>query len=136
VTLLIAALMATFAQDAVPLRAVDSGIVSQIDEREEAAVRTAAEWRALWARHAPDAALPAVDFDQETVVAVFLGTRPTAGYGVQIVEAVRGAGGELTVRFRERRPAGDAITAQVITSPFAIVALPRTAAPIRFERIG
>jgi protease stability complex PrcB-like protein len=42
--------------------------------------------------------------------------------------------GVLVVQYRETRPAGDAITAQVITSPFAIVALPKFAGDVRFER--
>ena len=58
------------------------------------------------------------------VVGVFLGSRPTAGFGVEIVSA-REEQGALVVRYRETRPAADAIAAQVLTSPYHLVAVPK-----------
>jgi hypothetical protein len=121
-----------------PFRVVERGVQSVVDDRREAVARTAAEWAALYKQHEPDKPLPAVDFSREIIVAVFIGSRPTGGYGVEIAGVGAGTDGAVTVRYRERRPAGDAITAQVITSPYVIAAVPRPAAattPIRFERI-
>ncbi len=78
--------------------------------------------------------LPAVDFAREAVAAVFLGTRPTGGYGVEIVGAGQKAGA-FVVQYRETKPGADAIAAQVITSPFLLVAMPKVDGDVTFERL-
>ncbi|GGR85613.1 protease complex subunit PrcB family protein [Deinococcus sedimenti] len=60
-----------------------------------------------------------------TLIGVFLGQRPTGGYGVQVLSA-SGSTGSLTLRVRLTAPAPGAILAQVITSPWAIVSVPGT----------
>jgi hypothetical protein len=107
--------------------------MSHVEAPGEAVARTAAEWTALWRRHAGDAPAPPVDFARRTVVAVFLGSRPTAGYGVEIT-GTRQQGGALIVAWREGRPDPGQITAQIITSPAHIVSVPKFAGEIRFEK--
>ncbi|MDK2013767.1 MULTISPECIES: protease complex subunit PrcB family protein [unclassified Deinococcus] len=58
-----------------------------------------------------------------TLIGVFLGQRPTGGYGVQVVSAIS-SGTQLTLRIRLTAPVPGAILAQVITSPWAIVSVP------------
>lgn len=118
----------------VELVTVAQGAMSNIEEPRQAVVRAAAEWQALWKEHDAQSAVPSVDFAQSIVVAVFLGTRPSAGFAVEIT-AVKGDGSRAVVEYRERRPARDAITAQVITSPFHIVRLARGSGTIEFRRV-
>ena len=61
------------------LRTIDKGTESNVDDAKTVVVRDAAAWKKLWQGHAPDRALPAVDFSREMVVAVFMGSRPTSG---------------------------------------------------------
>lgn len=117
----------------VPIRTLDKGPQSQIDERQEAVVRTADEWAALWTRHAGTRPRPAVDFAREMVVALFVGSRPTAGFDVEIVGA-RDEGGTLIVQYREKPPRAGAVTAQVLTAPYHLVAVPRHET-VRFEPV-
>jgi hypothetical protein len=98
-------------------------------------VRTAAEWQALWKQHASEGTPPTVDFNQSTVVAVFLGSRPTTGFAVEIT-AAKTEGTRTIVEYLERQPPRDAIVAEVLTSPFHIVRLPRTAGPVEFRRLS
>jgi len=121
-------------QPSLAVRDVDRGDHSNIDERREVAVRTTAEWTTLWQQHTPDRRRPAVDFPREMVVGVFLGSRPTAGFSAEVasVSIVEGA---LVVRYREKRPTGGGVTAQVITSPFHLVVVPARPGTVRFERI-
>jgi hypothetical protein len=114
------------------MRTIDQGPTSAIDSPREVVVRTAAEWQALWREHAPERQAPEVDFSRSMVVGVFLGSRPSAGYGVTIQEPEQ-AGDGLVVRYRESRPAPGAMTAQIMTAPFQLVAVPR-AATVRFEK--
>ena len=116
------------------MRLLDRGAHSNIDGARQVVVRDAAGWGALWKQHAGDRPMPAVDFAREAVAAVFLGTRPTGGFGVELVGAGQKAGA-FVVQYRETKPGGDAIAAQVITSPFLLVAMPKVDGDVKFERV-
>jgi hypothetical protein len=123
------------AQGGVGPRTIDKGDQSNIDTRREVVVRTPAEWQKLWQQHSPDRPMPSVDFSKEMVVGVFLGSRPTAGYGVAIVKTID-ANGVLHVQSRESAPGRDAITAQLLTFPYHLVAVAKSPSlDVRFEKI-
>jgi hypothetical protein len=132
--MMMAILLAAVLQATVPMRAIDKGTMSQIDGARQAVARSAAEWSTLWSQHAGDRARPAVDFNKEMVVAVFLGTRPTAGFSVEVVGA-REEGTTLVVSYRESRPQPGAVAAQVLTSPFHVVAVPKHG-DVKWERVS
>jgi len=116
------------------IRSLARGDQSNIDDARQVVARTSAEFDTLWRQHAPERPAPTVDFSREMVVGVFLGSRPTAGYGVDIL-GTREDQGTLVVQYRERRPARGMITAQVLTSAFQIVALPARTGEVKFERV-
>ncbi|MEX2536469.1 MAG: protease complex subunit PrcB family protein [Trueperaceae bacterium] len=68
--------------------------------------------------------VPEVAFERETVVALFLGTKPTGGYGLE-VERVSLEQGELIVDVRMSQPSADAFTTQALTSPWVMVRILR-----------
>ncbi len=86
-----------------PVRVVSRDAMSMVEEPKQAVARTASEWATLWRQHAGDTPLPKVDLNSRTVVAVFLGTRSSAGYTADIT-AVREATGALIVEWQEHRP--------------------------------
>lgn len=114
---------------------IAQGSQSNIDARQEAVVRTAAEWQALWRSHGGRDAVPAVDFATDMVVAVFAGSYSTGGYQLEIVSARR-EGKELVVEYVERRPAAGAILTQVVTFPFHIARVPRHEGLVTFRRVA
>ena len=65
---------------------------------------------------------------------VFLGTRPTAGFSVRIT-AVTAKDGGAVVEYVEGRPRPGGMTAQVITSPFHLVTVPRTIETVVFKQV-
>jgi PrcB C-terminal len=132
--ILIAVLAAGLLPSAMPMHTVDRGARSAIHAARQAVVRTDAEWTALWEAHAAQRPKPAVDFSKEMVVGVFLGSRPTAGFSVQITR-VSEEDGALVVEYRETRPRPDAITAQVLTSPFELVTVPQYGGEVRFKSV-
>ena len=115
-----------------PLRLLEKGDQSNVDDARQVTARTTAEWNTLWRRHSPDRDQPRVDFGRDMVLGIFLGSRTTAGFSVEIVSALVEQG-ILVVRFRETRPQTDRIIAQVITSPYHLVAVPRHSGDVRFE---
>jgi len=133
---MMAVLFAAILQATVPMRPIDKGVMSNVDAARQVSARTVAEWTTLWTQHAGERTRPNVDFSKEIVVAVFMGTRPTAGFSVEIV-GVREEGATLVVSYRETRPAPQALTAQVLTSPFHIVAVPKGATTgVKFEQVS
>lgn len=127
-------MLAVMLQGAGGVRVLDKGDQSNLDEPRQVVVRTQEEWNTLWRRHATERPQPGVDLSKEMVLGVFMGSRPTAGFAVEVASAVV-EGGVLVVNYRELRPGRDAITAQVLTSPYVIVAHPRHAGEVRFERV-
>lgn len=125
--------LATQAPDSSAVQIVARDMMSQIDQPRQAVARTPAEWSALWKQHSGEAAAAKVDLGARTIVAVFLGTRLSAGFAVDIT-GTRETGGVLTVLWSERRPSRDEVTAQILTSPMAIASIPRFAGEIRFEK--
>lgn len=113
------------------LRVLDRGGQSGIEEARQVVVTSPDQLDALWRRHSTRPR-PTIDFAKESVVGIFLGTRTTAGYGVEIVSIARSGPGTL-VRCREVAPPPDAVTAQLLTFPYIIVAVPTLALPVRFE---
>ena len=134
-TILLAFLLAGLVQQGGPvLRQLGKGDQSNVDDARQTVARTAEEYSTLWRLHAPDRPQPKVDFAKEMVVGVFMGSRPTAGFAIEIL-GTRDEAGTLVVQYRETRPARGMITAQVITSAYHIVAISSRPATVRFERI-
>jgi len=108
----------------VPLHTIAKGIRSGIREPSQIAIRNQTEWQQLWRQHSSastaPASLPTVDFDRELVAAVFLGEKPTGGYGVEISSA-EVADSSLTIFVKETSSKPGAIVTQAINQPFHIV---------------
>jgi PrcB C-terminal len=113
---------------------IDKGTQSNVDEARQVSIRTEAEWTRLWQQHKPDRPKPTIDFSKEMVLGVFMGSRSTGGFAVEILGAEE-AGGALTVRYRETMPRPGAITAQVISSPYHLVAVPKVTGTVTFEKV-
>jgi hypothetical protein len=96
-----------------------------------AVVRDADAWKALWAKIAPGAGAPELDFSRLTALVVFAGEKPTAGYSVRI-SPVRPSARGLKAYYRIEAPASGAFLAQVVTSPYQWVAVPRRDGPVEF----
>jgi hypothetical protein len=130
IVVMVAACVSPSAQS-IPFTNIARGTSSQIDESRRVVIRTSDEWQALWKSHASSQA-PVVDFSKLMVVGVFAGTKPTAGYSIQI-GAVRRDGSKAIVEYAEQSPAAGAIVAQVLTSPFHLVSIPRDVQDVEFR---
>lgn len=108
----------------VPFTLIAAGATSGITVRRELLIADASAWAALWMEHTQGDVepqpLPPVEFLRESVVAVFLGTRPTGGFSVAIRRITREETG-LTVHFQEGQPGKDVAVSQGLTRPFHIV---------------
>lgn len=71
-----------------------------------------------------------VDWSQEKLLAVHLGTRESSGYSVTIAGLHVNPDGAVTVRAVERRPTPGSWATRHPTSPFVVVRVPRTVSRI------
>jgi hypothetical protein len=113
---------------------IEKGADSAVDDARQVTARTQAEWAKVWRAHAFERAAPKVDFTRDMVVGVFMGSRPTAGFDVAIV-GTREDKGVLMVQYRETKPGRDKMTAQILTSPYHLVTIPRFNGDVKFEAI-
>jgi hypothetical protein len=118
-----------------PLRSLEKGSQSFVDDMKQVTARTADEWNAVWKKHDPTRPAPDVDFSRDMVVGIFLGSRNSAGYSVEIVGVEKQASGGFVVLYKETVPARAAVTAQIITSPYHLVAVPKMDGPVRFDKV-
>ena len=115
-------------------RTIAKGDQSNVEDAKQVLVRTEAEWTKLWNQHSPDQPKPRVDFSKEMVVAVFMGSRPNAGFSTTITGAMV-ANGALVVRYKETAPAAGAVSAQILTFPYHIVAIAKAAVTdVKFQK--
>jgi PrcB C-terminal len=119
---------------------IAKGVHSGIHESLKTAIRNDSEWRALWMKHASALSSapppPTVNFDEELVVVIFLGDKPTGGYSVEIGSAER-SDGVLTVIYDERSPRTGGMTIQAFTQPFEIIRIAVTGInKVTFRRLS
>lgn len=111
------------------------GIHCGIRERKQVVIDDPREWLRLWQQVYrnifPAPKLPPIDFAKNTVLAVFMGQKPTSGYSVRISEVTK-VDGEVVVRVKEASPPKGAMVSQVITHPFHIIVVPKIEAKVKF----
>ena len=113
---------------------VAKGDMSGQREAKQVIVRTPAEWAMLWKDHSPKDKLPAVDFTTNMVVGIFLGTKPSAGHGVEIV-GVRTQDKDLIVEYVQKQPGRGVMAAQILIEPYHLVSVPKHPGTVRFLHV-
>ena len=126
-------LLCVVSMQTITFSTVASGVSSQIDEPREIIVRTQADWQTFWKTHSTQTA-PAVDFSKSIVAGVFLGMRPTGGYGVGIL-AVRRTPTGAVVEYVSSTPDKNQMVVQMLTSPFHLIAIPRDVGKVEFKEV-
>ncbi len=107
-----------------PQRLEWQGAFSSVAKPRSVLVTSAAAWRRLW-RHDVGAQAPAVDFHRFVAAAVFLGIRPTGGYGVVFSTAVAVERGRAVIHYREKKPGRGDFVIESLTRPYGIRLYPK-----------
>jgi hypothetical protein len=96
--------------------------------RQRVVVRDTASWINLWPQivgtATPVPPVPAIDFASTTVIVTATGTKPTAGYAIRIDDAAT-LDDDAWISVVEQSPDASCAVADVVTSPAAVVAVPR-----------
>ncbi len=108
-------------------RTVAQGWNSAITDRQFRVVANESEWQALWQEHSnmiPPGDPPEVDFETERVIAVFLGSKPNPGWGVNVTAVATHVDAAKTIAHAMiHEPDPDGIYPAVVAQPFHMVAV-------------
>ena len=107
---------------------IEKGFNSGHSEKKNYVVDNEDEWGDLWNKVnsivIPQPELPDVDFNNEIVIAVFQGEKPTGGYSIEIIKIVED--NKIIVFYKEFSPEpGDFVT-QALTQPYHIVKIKKS----------
>jgi len=109
---------------------------SGLENPDRIVVRDPALWQAVWAqiysRQSPVPPVPAIDFSQEMLVVVALGTRSSGGYGILVDGANEAQNAGLVVTVRSISPGRGCGRTGALTQPIDIARVPRRAGDVSF----
>lgn len=113
-----------------PFKTLSQTNQSGVQEARTVVIKDAMAWQRLWQEHAPDAPVPAIDFDTSMVVGVFMGsTNPC--YSTSIAKVTRSAG-KITVTKADKHPPIGVMCAMLVTTPAHLVTIERSELPVEF----
>ena len=113
---------------------ISRGGFGGLDEQGDYVIDSEGEWSELLNRtrirfQEP----PAIDFSRSTVIAVFLGTRSTGGYTIEIKDIAE-TDDEVTVYVEETSPGPGENVIMAVTQPYHIVKTKKITKEVIFER--
>lgn len=113
-------------EDGLKFRTLTSGSQSRHDRPGQQVILapTADSYARLWSSLVGEGNAPAVNFEREAVLFIMAGQRPTGGYSIA-VKNIAQEGDTLIVDAPVNAPPADSMVIQVLTSPFAVVAIDR-----------
>lgn len=120
-----------------PFESLDSGLDSHQSKPAEFVVRDEKEWSEIWGLTFNKSLAPYVDFENEMVLAVFLGNQPSNGHSVRIADLSESELNDTTVLvpiFMHHHTPNKA-RLPIVTSPYHFVVTPASDLPVRFERV-
>ena len=118
-------------------RFLAKGFDSRIEKPRREVLRNATDWREFWSLHNPAHSNhstntpPVVDFKKEMVVAVMMGRQKIGGHDLEIVQ-VEMLNNRTRVLVIEYEPALGARPRKGGTTPYQMIAIPRSATEPRF----
>ncbi len=113
-----------------------AGDFSAISEPRFVALDDPAALNILWNEHCQNDACTGapphgIDFASATVIALFVGARPSEGFGIA-AESLIETGGRVLVTAQLTQPGSSCFTPTVQTSPFQLLMVPKVTLPIDF----
>ncbi len=121
------------AEVAVPFTELARGSKSTVKTRVNYLIRTPEDLKKLWKMVDATSTPPKVDFTRETVIAVFAGKAPTAGYAISVSQITDAE--ERMVSITVAKPDRTCMTANVLTMPYEVVKVPTTSLPLTHEDV-
>lgn len=120
-------------EEPVPFVTLARGTYCDVTLPRDQVVRTKADLEKVWKKlNLSDQKLPDVNFENQTILAIFMGEQPTGGYSIRIDRISSTVDGLIVAVRRTEPPKGTPVTLS-LTRPYIIVSVPRDDRPITFD---
>ncbi len=110
---------------------------SSIQKKQDMIITKASAWESLWEQMhknvQPMPSLPKVDFSQEMLIGVFMGTKSTGGYDINI-QSIKETESEIVVTVKEIFPRNTGFVSTALTQPTHVVKLLTSKKKVVFVR--
>ena len=116
------------AQEALPadvsFTEITKGMQSKVSKATNYLITSDEQLVELWKLIEVKGKVPAIDFNKDSVIAVFAGQKMTGGYGISVMKVTDSTERLVTVGFT--LPGKECITTQSIIAPYQVVRIPKT----------
>lgn len=112
----------------VPFVRIANGTRSEVTERVNYAISSPAQLADLWKMLDRAGTPPTIDFNTQTIIAVFAGEKPASGYGISVSKVTDADKRLVTITLQN--PEGKCASKSASTTPYEIVAVPTAPLPL------
>jgi hypothetical protein len=117
----------------VAFRELAQGDHSSVERRVNYLVYSEAQMEQLWELIGAADAPPGVDFTTSTVIGIFSGKQPTAGYEIAVDRIIDAETRNITIT--TSRPGVSCLPAKTMTEPYQVIVVPKTSLSYALEYI-
>lgn len=121
----------------VAFKTVDKGYYCGIGQNKNIVIKDTQEWTNTWKDLLSNTNYQKsknINFENKTIIAVFMGERNSGGYSIEIKNVVEN-GNQLIVSYIENSPSADSMVTMALTQPFHVIEIDKTDKEIVFEKI-
>ena len=83
----------------------------------------------------PELEIPALDFEKETVIALFLGEKTSGGHSIT-VQQIENISDKVIITYKIDSPKKGEMVTTVMTQPYCIIKMPKTLKEVVFKEIN
>ncbi len=117
----------------VPVTKLAEGSQSTVKTRVNYLITSPDEFKKLWTMVSATGTPPEIDFNTQAVIGVFAGESPTTGYAISVTKVSDAQERKVSVVLK--KPDARCIEAQMVTTPWEVVAVAATSIPFTHEDI-
>jgi hypothetical protein len=110
------------------------GIYSGFDNPFTTVIKTKEDLQGLWENLSTTDPMPNINFDDQMLIGIFMGEKPSSGFGVYIISITRESS-NILVRYRETSPKPNEMTLAVLSQPFQLITTGKSSLPVIFEKL-
>ena len=118
----------------VPFTEIAKGSQSAVERRVNYLITSSSQFNELWGVVTATGTPPKIDFKTHSVIAVFAGQKPTAGYAIAVAKIEDASARMVSITLA--KPSDDCMLAQSITTPYQLISVPATSLSLAHEDIS
>ena len=113
---------------------IAKGSQSVVERRVNYLITSSGQFDELWKMVTATGTPPKIDFKTHSIIAVFAGQKPTAGYAIAVAKIEDASARMVSITLA--KPSDSCILAQSITTPYQLISVPTTSLPLAHEDVS